>query len=89
MSRVTFDEGLCDKDSLKKINKKRKYWTPQLQIEPMETVPLPPPESDLVFDNFQGNSAETVEIQRLQEARRILLERVPEYSGVSCLVGNP
>ncbi len=80
LSRVAFDEGLCDKDSLKKISTKRKYWTPQLQIEPMRTVPLPPPESDLVFDNFQGNSAETVEIQRLQEARRVLLERVPEYS---------
>ncbi len=80
MSRVTFDDRLCDKDSLEQIETKRKYWTPKLEVKPMMTVPLPPPESDLVFDGFQRNTTEAIEVQRLQDVRRVLLERIPEYS---------
>lgn len=80
LSRVVFDRKMSQKESIKAIDTKKKYWTPRLEMKPLNSVPLPPPESNLVFEHYDPAKAESIEITRLQEVRRILLDRIPEYS---------
>ncbi len=80
LSRVFFDKDLCQEESIKAIDSKRKYWTPRLEVRPLDSVPLPPPESDLVFEHYDPIRADSIELQRLQDVRRALLDCIPEYS---------
>ncbi len=80
LSRVFFDKDMCQEESIKAIDTKRKYWTPRLEVRPLDSVPLPPPESDLVFEHYDPVKAGSTELKRLQDVRGVLLDHIPEYS---------
>ncbi|MHA2023986.1 MAG: hypothetical protein ACTSWQ_10030, partial [Candidatus Thorarchaeota archaeon] len=85
LSRTTFDKKLVQKTKVKvhsvsKINTSPKHWTPKLKVKPTAEIPLPPQESDLLFQQLDLQSAQTMELKQLQASRKILMDQIPEYS---------
>ncbi|MCJ7818009.1 MAG: hypothetical protein MUP60_04095, partial [Candidatus Thorarchaeota archaeon] len=74
LSRLTFTKELC-KPSLSKVNTRRRYRKTKLELEPLESVPLPPPVSDLVYTGFSSSDAGKIELERLQDVCLFLLKR--------------
>ena len=85
LSRLAFSRELCKTTGkrthpISAIDTKKKYWNPKLKLEPLETVPLPPHETDLRFVGYSRTSAEAIELRRLQTVREFLLADKWEYS---------
>ena len=79
LSRLTFSKDLCIPSSNKchrvsKINARRKYRTARLELEPLRSISLPPRDTWLTYSGFSSREAEKIELIRLQEVRRLLLE---------------
>ncbi|MCK4567519.1 MAG: hypothetical protein KAU48_09445, partial [Candidatus Thorarchaeota archaeon] len=73
LSRLTFAKELC-KPSPSKVNTRRKYRTTKLELEPPESVALPPHDSDLVYTGFSSSEAGKIELARLQDISLFLLK---------------
>ncbi|MHA2022227.1 MAG: hypothetical protein ACTSWQ_01035, partial [Candidatus Thorarchaeota archaeon] len=73
LSRLTFAKELC-KPSPRKVNTKRKYRRTKLELEPLETVSLPPHISDLVYTGFSSSDAGKIELARLQDVSLFLFK---------------
>lgn len=86
LSRVTLSEDLCNPEMrnvtsrekgvvyhpTKKIDTRRKNWTPKLHYEPEETTTLPPNESTLTLRTVSLGTADSIEIKRIMEAIAVL-----------------
>ncbi|MHA1882734.1 MAG: hypothetical protein ACTSUO_06775 [Candidatus Thorarchaeota archaeon] len=91
LSRITFDKKLAQKTKVtvhpvSKINTSPKHWTPKLKVKPTAELPLPPQESDLLFQQLDLQGAQSMELKQLQASRKILMDIIPEYSPLVTLL---
>lgn len=74
LTRLTFSKKMC-KPSPRKINASRGHRTTKLELEPLESVSLPPHSSEFVYSGFSSSDAGMMELARLQDVSLFLLER--------------
>ncbi len=86
LSRISFSEDLCNPAIIKtisrkkeqryhgiaSINSRRKYWSSKLHLEPLDSISLPPYESQLTMSRMNFEQAASIEIERILEVVGVL-----------------